>query len=86
LLDSEAAGNDQDAPLERELDGRCVRAAFRSLQPRYKELLYLRDIVGVDYEELVTLIGGTQGSVRAGVFRARRALRGRFGALGEGCK
>lgn len=63
---------------------RAVRRAMRGMGERHRRLLQLREIDGVDYEELGAELGLTAGGTRTVLFRARRVLRDRLAAVGEG--
>lgn len=75
---------DITAPLEREEEHRFVRAAFASLTDRHREALYLREIEGVEYEELARVIGTSPDSARQVVTRARKGLRRMIELVAEG--
>lgn len=67
-----------DRPDERtegnELEGK-IRVALASLDNDHRELIVLRDLEGLSYEEIVTITGLPDGTVKSRLHRARAALR-----------
>jgi RNA polymerase sigma-70 factor (ECF subfamily) len=61
-------------------DHEQVRRAFATLSARDRELLWMRDVVGLSYREISGRFRLTQGAVRIAVMRARQRLER---ALGE---
>ncbi len=47
----------------------------RLLPLRYREVLVLRDLQGLSYEEVAAVVGIPVGTVKAQVFRGRAQLR-----------
>jgi RNA polymerase sigma-70 factor (ECF subfamily) len=70
--------------VERLESRRAVRRAMRQLGERHRNVLQLREIDGVEYDELRAALGLTAGGTRTVLFRARRVLRDRLAAAGEG--
>jgi RNA polymerase sigma-70 factor (ECF subfamily) len=60
-----------DAPFSLSDAGR----ALRRLSPRYRRLLFLRDIEGWSYDEIARFDGATTESVRSSLKRARETFR-----------
>lgn len=56
-------------------DHGSVRRALESLQDEHRVILILRDVRGLEYEQLAEVLGIAPGTVRSRLFRARRALR-----------
>jgi RNA polymerase sigma-70 factor (ECF subfamily) len=56
-----------------------VLEAIRSLTPQHREVLTLREIQGLSYEEIAAVLGVSQSTVESRLFRARREFRERFG-------
>lgn len=52
----------------------AVRRAFEILRPRDRELLWMRDVVGLGYPEIAGRLTLKEGAVRIAVMRARRRL------------
>ncbi len=67
-----------DRPDERteggELEGK-IRVALASLDADHRELIVLRDLEGLSYEEIVGITGLPDGTVKSRLHRARAALR-----------
>lgn len=53
---------------------RSVLAAMRGLRPALRRPLVLREVYGLDYEEIGALLGRPLGTVKAAVHRGRAAL------------
>lgn len=54
---------------------RAVRAAFAALPESYRLLVTLRHLQEMSYEEIAQVTGMPLGTVKTGIFRARRLLR-----------
>lgn len=64
--DEAAEGNEME---------RAVRGALASLEQEHRELIVLRDLEGLAYEEIVQITGLPDGTVKSRLHRARAALR-----------
>jgi RNA polymerase sigma factor (sigma-70 family) len=53
----------------------AVRRALATLPPQQREVLLLREVSGLSYDEIAARSGSTVASVQMLLFRARRALR-----------
>lgn len=53
---------------------RRVRIALANLSPKDRELLWLREVEGLEYDEIARRLGVTVGTVRVACHRARRKL------------
>lgn len=62
---------------QREVE-RIVTAAISTLPPKYREVLILRDIQQLSYEEIEQVLGIPGGTVRSRINRARQALKERL--------
>lgn len=51
-----------------------VRLAFQSLKTRDRELLWLRDVVGLEYSDIAGRFRMREGAIRIAVMRARQRL------------
>jgi RNA polymerase sigma-70 factor (ECF subfamily) len=71
----EPDGQDALASLHASQTAAAVRALFRALPVRQREVFYLIDIEGWGAAEIAPQLGLSPVTVRAHLFRARRALR-----------
>lgn len=55
-----------------------LRAAVAALDPDSREVIVLRDMQGLSYDEIASVTGVPVGTVRSRLFRAREELRGRL--------
>ncbi len=53
----------------------AVRVALAGLDQEHRELIVLRDLEGLAYEEIVTITGLADGTVKSRLHRARAALK-----------
>lgn len=60
-------------------DRGSVRRALENLPDEHRVILILRDVRGLEYEQLAEVLGIAPGTVRSRLFRARRALREALG-------
>src|SRR5262245_2834944 len=70
---SAEAGPERSAS-QRELAAR-IDAAIESLPEKYHEILVLREVEGLSYEEISERLGMSKGTVESRLFRARERLR-----------
>jgi RNA polymerase sigma-70 factor, ECF subfamily len=54
------------------------------LPEKYREVIILRDVQQLSYEEIEEVLGIPGGTVRSRINRARASLQERLGALVEG--
>jgi RNA polymerase sigma-70 factor (ECF subfamily) len=59
----------------RAADVALIEHAMRDLPARFRELLVLRELEGLSYQELADVLGMPIGSVMSGLSRARHAFR-----------
>lgn len=82
----EAAEADaSDAPPERieaEERRRLVLAAIQELPDKYREVLTLKHLTGLSYQEINELLGISISAIESRLYRARAMLRGRLERLG----
>lgn len=54
---------------------RLVAAAMDNLSPDHRAVLVLRDVRGLDYDQMADVLGVATGTIKSRLFRARTALR-----------
>lgn len=52
-----------------------LERAFSDLEPHQRAIMILRDLQGLDYQEIADVLGVALGTVKSRLFRARLALR-----------
>jgi len=78
---NEASASDQ---MERdELHGH-LRQALNQLEPKYRELIVLRDLEGLSYEEIAKLNKMAVNLVKSRLFQARKILTSKMKKFAEG--
>ena len=60
--------------LERQLTRESVRRGLRSLPEDYREILLLREIQGLSYDEIAEALDIEVGTVKSRIFRGRKKL------------
>ena len=65
--------NVEEAVLAQERK-RALYAAINTLKPKQKQLIVLRDIEGLAYDEIADILKMNPGTVKSGINRARSAL------------
>ena len=63
-----------EAQLERRMTRESVQRGLDSLSPQYREILLLREINGLSYEEIAKALNLEEGTVKSRIFRARKKL------------
>lgn len=66
-----------EAARHREIEALLVRA-LDDLSPEHKEILVLRELQGLDYESIASILQCQKGTVKSRLARARDQLRLRF--------
>lgn len=61
-----------------------IRQALATLSTRDRELLWLREVEGLEYDEISTRLGSSVGTIRVACHRARKRLEEAFVRLEEG--
>jgi RNA polymerase sigma-70 factor (ECF subfamily) len=72
----DAPGSDPESLLMHGDDVTLVEHAMNSLSSRFRQLLVLRELQGLSYQEVADVMGVPIGTVMSGLSRAREALRG----------
>jgi len=74
-----------ESPFERAAGrdlGRALEAAIRTLRPEYREVLLLRFVEELSYEEIAEVLSLPLGTVKIHIYRARRDLARAMSGLG----
>jgi RNA polymerase sigma-70 factor (ECF subfamily) len=74
LADSEV-GDESNGDEFTEEDAAQVHAALDDLAPEHREVLVLRFLEGMSYEEIAQVVGDPLGTVKSRIHYAKRALR-----------
>jgi RNA polymerase sigma-70 factor (ECF subfamily) len=76
MLPGRGAGPAREAS-QHEL-GRRIDEAIAALPPKYLEIITLREVEGLSYEEIARVLDISKGTVESRLFRARERLRDRL--------
>jgi RNA polymerase sigma-70 factor (ECF subfamily) len=60
--------------LDRQMTRESVRRGLETLTPEYRQILLLREIQGLSYDEISQVLGLEVGTVKSRIFRARKKL------------
>lgn len=71
---ADAAPDPEAAAQAGEIRGALARA-LRALSPEHREVLLLRELSGLEYDEVAAALGCALGTVKSRIARARAALR-----------
>ena len=63
-----------EAQLERKLTRESVREGLKQLPDDYRQILLLRELQGLSYDEIAETLGIGVGTVKSRIFRAREKL------------
>ena len=63
-----------EAQLERKLTRESVREGLKQLPEDYRQILLLRELQGLSYDEIAETLGIGVGTVKSRIFRAREKL------------
>jgi RNA polymerase sigma-70 factor (ECF subfamily) len=69
----------EDATVTQELVDR-IAVGMEKLGAKHREILILRNVKNLSYEEIAVILGLSVGTVKSRIARAREALRARLGA------
>ncbi|HOG92393.1 MAG TPA: sigma-70 family RNA polymerase sigma factor [Opitutaceae bacterium] len=67
-----------DATVTQEFVGR-IAAGMEKLNPKHREILILRNVKNLSYEEIADILGISVGTVKSRIARARENLRAQLG-------
>ena len=73
-LDIADESQSPEALLERGLTRDAVWRGLEQLSPEYRQILLLREIQGLSYEEIAAALDIDSGTVKSRIFRARKRL------------
>lgn len=68
-------GGDPERSLQRDEEIAMVRRAIMSLPEKHREIVVLRDIEGISYDDIAEMLGLEKGTVKSRLNRARQALK-----------
>jgi RNA polymerase sigma-70 factor (ECF subfamily) len=71
-LDAEAGGSSADTAADARID---VTAALGALSAEHQQVITLRELQGLSYEEMAQVLEIPRGTVESRLFRARRELQ-----------
>jgi RNA polymerase sigma-70 factor (ECF subfamily) len=69
----------EDATVTQEFVDR-IAVGMEKLGAKHREILILRNVKNLSYEEIAVILGLSVGTVKSRIARAREALRARLGA------
>ncbi|MDX9912674.1 MAG: sigma-70 family RNA polymerase sigma factor [Phycisphaerales bacterium] len=69
--------------VERVSERSRVSRALLEVSEEHRAILVLRDVRGLDYDQIAAVLGVPEGTVKSRLFRARAALREAFERLAE---
>lgn len=61
--------------------GRALGGALAALSPDHREVIVLREVEGLEYEEMAAVLGCRLGTVKSRLARARAALLARLAGV-----
>jgi RNA polymerase sigma-70 factor, ECF subfamily len=67
-------GEDEVELLDRDDESRLLMNTIMRLKPEFREVLLLREYEGLSYEEIAAVVGSTESTVKARLFKARQQL------------
>lgn len=81
LFDTSERGSDPAKQAERKYLRGAVHKVLGGLPEPQRELIILRDLEGLSYQEIADVLGCSVASVKLRLFRARRSFKDRMGSL-----
>ena len=73
-IDIADEGQTPENLMDRKLTRDAVQRGLKSLPPDHRQILLLREIQGLSYEEISDVLGLEVGTVKSRIFRARKKL------------
>lgn len=70
-----------DKDLERHRLGAALQKALAEIAPNHRELIVLRDIQDLPYDQIAQILGVELGTVKSRLARAREAMREKLGEV-----
>lgn len=77
----DSSGTDPQFSLERSFEQEALWTAIRGLPPGHRELIVLREMEELSYDEIAAALRCSIASVKVRLFRARKLLKDRLAAL-----
>ena len=74
-------GGNPEAAFEKSEDAKLLYLAMEAMDPLFKNVLVLREIEDLSYEEIALILRVGIGTVKSRIFRARGELKKQFLAL-----
>lgn len=74
----DSPASDPTQPLHRTEQQQIVHDALNQLAPDYRDVLVLKELEGLSYEEIATLLNCPIGTIRSRIHRGREELRVRL--------
>ena len=81
LYDKSSYGSDPAHEVERKQTTETVHKVLKGLPEAQRELIVLRDLEGLSYQQIAEVLGCSVASVKLRLFRARRGFKDRFESL-----
>ena len=79
-IEADGGGN-PGLPVERDEERRLIWLAMEGMDPMFKNVLILREVEDMSYDDMTIVLGVGIGTVKSRLFRARAELRKRYLAL-----
>jgi RNA polymerase sigma-70 factor (ECF subfamily) len=77
IIPAEAESPEKEAATQELLDG--IAKGMEKLGTKHREILILRNVKNLSYEEIATILGISVGTVKSRIARARESLRAKLG-------
>ena len=77
IIPAEVESPESEATTQELLDN--IAAGMEKLGAKHREILVLRNVKNLSYEEIATILGISVGTVKSRIARARESLRAKLG-------